>query len=47
VLTADDTLVGIRRAVTDAESRRTALDISLIRALGGGYRDTKLASGAK
>ena len=47
VLTADDTLVGIRRAVTDAESRRTALDIVLIRALGGGYRDTQLASGAK
>ncbi len=47
VLTADDTLVGVRRAVTDAESRRTALDIALIRALGGGYRDTKLASGAK
>jgi NodT family efflux transporter outer membrane factor (OMF) lipoprotein len=45
VLTADDTLVGIRRAVTDAESRRTALDIALIRALGGGYRDTKIASG--
>ncbi len=47
VLTADDTLVGIRRAVADAESRRTALDIALIRALGGGYRDIKLASGAK
>jgi NodT family efflux transporter outer membrane factor (OMF) lipoprotein len=47
VLTADDTLVGIRRAVADAESRRTALDIALIRALGGGYRDTQLASGAK
>jgi NodT family efflux transporter outer membrane factor (OMF) lipoprotein len=47
VLTADDTLVGVRRAVADAESRRTALDIALIRALGGGYRDTKLASGAK
>ena len=47
VLTADDTLVGVRRAVTDAESRRTALDIALIRALGGGYRDTKPASGAK
>lgn len=47
VLTADDTLVGIRRAVTDAESRRTALDIALIRALGGGYRDPQSASGAK
>ncbi len=47
VLTADDTLVGVRRAVTDAESRRTALDIALIRALGGGYRDTQLASGAR
>ncbi len=47
VLTADDTLVGIRRAVADAESRRTALDIALIRALGGGYRDLKFASGAK
>ncbi len=47
VLTADDTLVGVRRAVADAESRRTALDIALIRALGGGYRDPQLASGAK
>jgi NodT family efflux transporter outer membrane factor (OMF) lipoprotein len=47
VLTADDTLVGIRRAVTDAESRRFALDIALIRALGGGYRDTQPASGTE
>jgi outer membrane protein TolC len=47
VLTADDTLVGIRRAVADAESRRIVLDIALIRALGGGYRETQLASGAK
>jgi NodT family efflux transporter outer membrane factor (OMF) lipoprotein len=47
VLTADDTLVGVRRAVTDAESRRTALDIALVRALGGGYRNLNLASGAR
>ena len=40
VLTADDTLVGIRRAVADSESRRIVLDIALIRALGGGYRET-------
>jgi hypothetical protein len=47
VLTADDTLVGIRRAVADAESRRIVFDIALIRALGGGYRGPQLASGAK
>lgn len=47
VLAADDTLVGIRRAVADAETRRIALDIALIRALGGGYRATPMLAGTK
>ena len=45
VLTADDTVLALRRAVTDLEARRTALDIALIRALGGGYR-TPTSQGA-
>ena len=40
VLTADDTLLTLRRAVADTEARRFVLDIALIRALGGGYRST-------
>jgi NodT family efflux transporter outer membrane factor (OMF) lipoprotein len=37
VLTAEDFELTARRAVADLESRRFALDIALIRALGGGY----------
>ncbi|MFC3579565.1 efflux transporter outer membrane subunit [Sphingomonas hylomeconis] len=37
VLTADDFELTARRAVADLEARRIALDIALIRALGGGY----------
>ena len=47
VLVSDDTLLGIRRAVADLEARRISLDIALIRALGGGYRRTTIASGAR
>ena len=39
VLTADDTLLTLRRVVADADARRTTLDVALIRALGGGYRE--------
>ena len=46
-LTADDTLLAVRRAVADLEARRLALDIALIRALGGGYRNQTFASGSK
>ena len=38
LLTAEDDMVALRRAVADLEARRLLLDIALIRALGGGYR---------
>lgn len=38
VLDADDLLLQLQRGLVDLEARRTALDIALIRALGGGYR---------
>lgn len=37
VLTAEDTLVQQRRAVTDLEARAFTQDIALVRALGGGF----------
>ena len=37
-LTAEDSMVALSRAVADLETRQLALDIALIRALGGGYR---------
>jgi len=37
VLTAEDTVLERRRAVADLDARAFTLDISLIRALGGGY----------
>ncbi|MBL8650875.1 MAG: efflux transporter outer membrane subunit [Sphingopyxis sp.] len=37
-LTAEDGAVALARSVADLEARQLALDISLIRALGGGYR---------
>jgi outer membrane protein TolC len=47
VLTADDTLLSVRRAVADLEARRMALDIALVRALGGGYRTPTIQTGAR
>jgi NodT family efflux transporter outer membrane factor (OMF) lipoprotein len=47
VLNGDDAVLVSRRAVADLEARRLSLDIALIRALGGGYRDTRILSGAK
>ncbi|WP_409574704.1 efflux transporter outer membrane subunit [Sphingopyxis sp. PET50] len=38
-LTAEDSAVALARSVADLEARQLALDISLIRALGGGYRN--------
>lgn len=38
VLSAEDALIANRRAVADLETRAFALDVALIRALGGGYR---------
>lgn len=37
-LTAEDSMVALNRAVAELEARELALDIALIRALGGGYR---------
>ncbi|ABF54818.1 efflux transporter outer membrane subunit [Sphingopyxis alaskensis] len=37
-LTAEDSMIALNRAVTDLEARQLALDIALIRALGGGYQ---------
>jgi outer membrane protein TolC len=36
-LQADDTLLGVRRAVVELEARRFALNVALVRALGGGF----------
>jgi NodT family efflux transporter outer membrane factor (OMF) lipoprotein len=38
VLSAEDALISSRRAVADLEARAFVLDVSLIHALGGGYR---------
>jgi NodT family efflux transporter outer membrane factor (OMF) lipoprotein len=45
VLAADDFELGARRAVADLEARRLLLDITLIRALGGGYTFSKTPTG--
>lgn len=37
-LTAEDSAAGLSRSVADLQARKLALDIALIRALGGGYR---------
>jgi outer membrane protein TolC len=37
VLSAENALIDERRAYADAQSRAFSLDITLIRALGGGY----------
>jgi NodT family efflux transporter outer membrane factor (OMF) lipoprotein len=41
VLTAENAVIDERRAFADARSRAFSLDISLVRALGGGYADPK------
>ena len=40
VLTAEDALVANRRAVADLETRAFALDVALVRALGGGFHSS-------
>ena len=40
VLIAEDAVLGERLAVADLESRRFALDVALVRALGGGFTAT-------
>jgi NodT family efflux transporter outer membrane factor (OMF) lipoprotein len=49
VLTAEDTMVQQRRAVSDLEARAFTQDVQLIRALGGGFRSeaTNSAQAAK
>jgi NodT family efflux transporter outer membrane factor (OMF) lipoprotein len=41
VLIADDAVLANRRAVADQDARRHSIDFALIRALGGGYRQTQ------
>lgn len=38
-LQADDTLLAVRRGLVELEARRFALDVALVRALGGGFDD--------
>jgi len=38
VLSVEDTLLSARRSLADAQSRTLALDVSLVRALGGGFK---------
>ncbi|HZK98943.1 MAG TPA: efflux transporter outer membrane subunit [Caulobacteraceae bacterium] len=40
VLSAEDAVIGERRALADAQARGFTLDIALVRALGGGFADT-------
>jgi NodT family efflux transporter outer membrane factor (OMF) lipoprotein len=47
VLVTADALLGLRRTVAELDARRLALDIQLIRALGGGYQQTNRVTGAR
>jgi outer membrane protein TolC len=38
VLTAEDSLIASRQTVADLETRAFALDVALVRALGGGFK---------
>ncbi len=40
VLSAEDALISTRRALADLETRAVELDVSMVRALGGGYQST-------
>jgi NodT family efflux transporter outer membrane factor (OMF) lipoprotein len=44
VLIAEDSLLASQRALTDMESRSYVLDVALVRALGGGYQVSKVAT---
>lgn len=44
VLISEDSLLASQRALTDMESRSYVLDVALVRALGGGYKSTKVAA---
>ncbi len=43
VLVAEDRMLATRRAVSALESRRFILDLALVRALGGGWREGRAA----
>ena len=45
VLSAEDTLISTRRALADLDSRAVALDVAMVRALGGGYQSKSSPSG--
>ncbi|MBS0384315.1 MAG: multidrug transporter, partial [Proteobacteria bacterium] len=42
VLLAEDAVLAQRTAVADLESRRFALDVALVRALGGGFTSEQI-----
>ncbi len=44
VLSAEDSLLQARRAVADVDARKFAIDVALVRALGGGFTTTNTAS---
>jgi NodT family efflux transporter outer membrane factor (OMF) lipoprotein len=44
VLTAEDALIGARRATAALQARAFTLDIAMVRALGGGFRSTEKQS---
>jgi len=46
VLTAEDTVLDRRRVATELDARAFALDVALVRALGGGFSDTSHSSRA-
>lgn len=47
LLDAEDRLLASRRAVADLEARRFALDVSLVRALGGGFEPVASSKGTQ
>jgi len=44
VLTAEDAMLNNMRLLTDLQSRAFTLDIALIRALGGGYKNDSVVA---
>ena len=44
VLSAEDVLLSSLRSLTDLQSRAFSLDVALMRALGGGYREAPAAT---
>ena len=44
VLTVENTLIAQRRTVADLEGQAAGVDVALVRALGGGYRDSTMTT---